>query len=117
MNRPVRRFIYKLCGHLKKTEAELLEGPYRLTTPQLLGWMTEYEIKPFEHDDDLRFATLSTLVARSLLKSDAADLFKDFMPKRTRNDWAEAETAQSGDQVAGMLEASGMTVVRGVRAE
>ncbi len=117
-NRPTRRFLYKLCHHLGKTEDELLNGPHKLTTGQLVGWMTEYQLRPFEFDDDLRFAHLSTMVAKSFLQTDAVELFKLFMPKRTNYDPEEEPAVeQTAESTAGMLECAGFTVVRGVRPQ
>lgn len=114
MNRPLRRFILRLCKLLGKTQWELIHGPGRLSTEELIEWLTEYQIEPFENDDDLRFATLSTMVAKSFLSSEADDLFKLFMPKRT-NISQEPEVEQTIDSTLVMLQCGGFTVVQGVR--
>lgn len=112
----MRRFLYKLCLALGKTEAELLEGPYRLTTEQLFGWQTYYNVEPFEMEDDIRFAALTAMVAKSFLSAaDPADLFNSFLPERSKQDRFDEDKEPEINSTITMLECSGFTVVKGVR--
>lgn len=119
MNRPTRRFMLKLCKLLGKTQWELIHGPGRLSVEDIVEWMTEYQIEPFEYEDDIRFATLSAMIAKSFLQSDATDLFNTFLPKRSQKDRFGEEQAveQTAEATAGMLECAGFTVIRGVRPQ